>query len=277
MEPQPAGSVADMSTAVRDLASTDNGSDRNAVRPRPPVIAMRDISKVYGLGDTEVHALRSVNLTVERGDYLAIMGASGSGKSTLMNILGCLDVATVGRYHLAGVDVSDLSANELADIRNRRIGFVFQSFNLIARTSAVMNVEMPLVYGGMKRGARRRLAVDALTRVGLAERLEYFSNQLSGGQQQRVAIARAIITNPAMILADEPTGALDSISTREVLAIFDELNAEGRTVVVITHEDEVAQHAKRVIRLRDGLITDDTRRSPAGGLPPQAHQQETPS
>jgi putative ABC transport system ATP-binding protein len=266
-----------MSTAVRDLASTDNGSDRNAVRPRPPVIAMRDISKVYGLGDTEVHALRSVNLTVERGDYLAIMGASGSGKSTLMNILGCLDVATVGRYHLAGVDVSDLSANELADIRNRRIGFVFQSFNLIARTSAVMNVEMPLVYGGMKRGARRRLAVDALTRVGLAERLEYFSNQLSGGQQQRVAIARAIITNPAMILADEPTGALDSISTREVLAIFDELNAEGRTVVVITHEDEVAQHAKRVIRLRDGLITDDTRRSPAGGLPPQAHQQETPS
>jgi putative ABC transport system ATP-binding protein len=241
-------------------------------RPRPPVIAMRNVTKTYGVGDVEVHALRATTLTIERSDYIAIMGASGSGKSTLMNILGCLDVPTSGRYRLAGIDVSQLDGDAVADIRNRRIGFVFQSFNLIPRTSALANVEMPLVYGGMKRAERRNLAIRALTRVGLNHRLDYFPNQLSGGQQQRVAIARAIVTNPAMILADEPTGALDSTSTAEVLAIFDELNAEGRTVVVITHENEVALHAKRVIRLRDGVIVDDDRRAAVDGLPPRIHE-----
>jgi putative ABC transport system ATP-binding protein len=216
-------------------------------------------------------------LTIERGDYLAIMGASGSGKSTLMNILGCLDVPTSGRYWLAGFDVSQLDGNDIADVRNRRIGFVFQSFNLIPRTSALVNVEMPLVYGGMKRADRRELAVRALTRVGLENRLEHLPNQLSGGQQQRVAIARAIVTNPAMILADEPTGALDSTSSGEVLTIFDELNMEGRTVVVITHEDEVARHAKRVIRLRDGSIIDDVRYAPADGRPPLVNRALEPA
>jgi putative ABC transport system ATP-binding protein len=245
--------------------------------PRPPVIAMRDVTKTYGVGEVEVHALQATTLTIERRDYVAIMGASGSGKSTLMNILGCLDVPTSGRYRLAGVDVSRLDGNALADVRNRRIGFIFQSFNLIPRTTAFANVEMPLVYGRMKRPDRRSLAVRALTRVGLESRLDYFPNQLSGGQQQRVAIARAIVTNPAMILADEPTGALDSTSTAEVLAIFDELNVEGRTVVIITHEDEVARHAKRIIRLRDGLIVDDTRRAPVDGLPPRAEASLEPA
>ena len=238
-----------------------------ASRPRPPVIAMRNVTKTYGVGDVEVHALRETSLTIERGDYVAIMGASGSGKSTLMNILGCLDVPTSGRYRLAGVDVSELDDDDVADIRNRRIGFVFQSFNLIARTTRAG-----------QRGAAAGLRRDEAIRATGArqsrrspgsvwiDRLDHFPNQLSGGQQQRVAIARAIVTNPAMILADEPTGALDSTSTAEVLAIFDELNVEGRTVVVITHEDEVARHAKRVIRLRDGLIVGDKRNAPVDGL-----------
>ena len=250
------------------MSAIAEAPDLTPIRPRPPVISMRNVTKTYGQGDIEVHALRAVSLTIERGDYLAIMGASGSGKSTLMNILGCLDVPTSGRYWLAGFDVSQLDGNDIADVRNRRIGFVFQSFNLIPRTSALVNVEMPLVYGGMKRADRRELAVRALTRVGLEHRLEHLPNQLSGGQQQRVAIARAIVTNPAMILADEPTGALDSTSSGEVLTIFDELNMEGRTVVVITHEDEVARHAKRVIRLRDGSIIDDVRHAAADGRPP---------
>ena len=240
-------------------------------RPRPPVIAMHNVTKTYGVGDVEVHALRATTLTIERRDYIAIMGASGSGKSTLMNIIGCLDAPTSGRYRLAGIDVSQLDGDAVADIRNRRIGFVFQSFNLVPRTTALANVELPLVYGGMKRSERRELAVRALTRVGLDNRLDYFPNQLSGGQQQRVAIARAIVTNPAMILADEPTGALDSTSSAEVLAIFDQLNADGRTVVVITHEDEVARHAKRAIRLRDGVIIDDTRHAAVADLPPLLH------
>jgi putative ABC transport system ATP-binding protein len=261
-----------MSPTLHEPPALVDGPGRTQIRPRPPVIAMRNVTKTYGQGDIEVHALQHISLTIERGDYLAIMGASGSGKSTLMNILGCLDVPTSGRYRLAGVDVGHLGQNDVADIRNRRIGFVFQSFNLIPRTSALANVEMPLVYGGMKRADRRPLAVRALTLVGLADRLNHFPNQLSGGQQQRVAIARAIVTNPAMILADEPTGALDSTSSAEVLMIFDGLNMEGRTVVVITHEDEVARHAKRVIRLRDGSIVDDFRNAPADGLPPLARQ-----
>ena len=230
---------------------------------RPPVIALRNVTKVYGTGDVEVHALRGVSLTIERGDYVAVMGASGSGKSTLMNIVGCLDVPTDGRYRLAGVDVSTMSDDDLADVRNRRIGFVFQSFNLIPRTTALANVELPLVYGGMKRHPRRERARGALERVGLSDRLDHLPNQLSGGQQQRVAIARAIVTNPAMILADEPTGALDSTSTADVLGLFGELNREGRTIVVITHEADVAARARRVVRLFDGAIASDERRTDA--------------
>jgi len=217
------------------------------------------VSKVYGAGDVEVHALRSVSLTIERGEYVAVMGASGSGKSTLMNIVGCLDVPTSGRYRLAGIDVSTMSDDDLADVRNRRIGFVFQSFNLIPRTTALANVELPLVYGGMKRHARRERARGALERVGLVDRVGHLPNQLSGGQQQRVAIARAIVTNPAMILADEPTGALDSTSTADVLGLFEELNREGRTIVVITHEADVAARAQRVVRLFDGAVVSDER------------------
>jgi putative ABC transport system ATP-binding protein len=235
---------------------------------RPAVIDLRRISKVYGVGDVEVHALRNVTLGIDRGDFVAVMGASGSGKSTLMNLIGCLDVATAGRYRLAGTDVGRLTDDELATIRNRRIGFIFQSFNLIPRTSALSNVELPLVYAGVKRTERRARAIAALERVGLGDRIHHMPNQLSGGQQQRVAIARAIVTNPAIILADEPTGALDSTSTAEVLEIFEQLNIERRTVVVITHEDDVASRAKRIIRFRDGEIISDTRRAPVRGLPP---------
>ena len=230
-----------------------------AASARPPVVAIRNVSKVYGAGDVEVHALRAVSLVIERGDYVAVMGASGSGKSTLMNIVGCLDVPTSGRYRLAGTDVSTMSDDDLADVRNRRIGFVFQSFNLIPRTTALANVELPLVYGGMKRHARRERALAALERVGLSDRVGHLPNQLSGGQQQRVAIARAIVTNPAMILADEPTGALDSTSTADVLGLFGELNREGRTIIVITHEAEVASRARRIVRLFDGAVVADER------------------
>ena len=232
------------------------------------VIDLRNVSKVYGMGDVQVHALHDVTLHIERGDFVAIMGASGSGKSTLMNIIGCLDAPTRGGYRLDGVDVSQLSDSELADRRNRGIGFVFQSFNLIPRTTALANVELPLLYGGLKKGERRRRALAALAAVGLADRVQHHPSELSGGQQQRVAIARAIVTNPAIVLADEPTGALDSASTAEVLAIFSQLNSTGRTVVVITHEPEVAAIAKRVIRLRDGVILDDVRQAPHDGPPP---------
>ncbi len=237
------------------------------------VIDIRGATKVYGIGDIQVHALRGVSLQVERGDYVAIMGASGSGKSTLMNIIGCLDAPTEGEYYLDGADVNVLGDSELADIRNRGIGFVFQSFNLIPRTSALANVELPLMYAGMKRAARRERALAALAAVGLADRVQHHPNELSGGQQQRVAIARAIVTSPAIVLADEPTGALDSVSTAEVLQIFDQLNQFGRTVIVITHEREVADHAKRVVRLRDGSILDDTRQAPVVGVPPMTGER----
>jgi len=204
-----------------------------------------------------VHALRSVTLTIEDGEFVAIVGTPGSGKSTMMNILGCLDAPTSGRYRLDGVDVAGLSDNQLAAIRNRKIGFVFQSFNLVPRTSALTNVELPLVYAGVGRAARRRRAIEALDSVGMRQRLDHLPSELSGGQQQRVAVARAIVTNPSLILADEPTGNLDSASTDDVLGIFDELNDEGRTVVLITHEDHVAARARRVVRLADGRIVDD--------------------
>jgi putative ABC transport system ATP-binding protein len=222
------------------------------------MIELDGVTKVYGNGEVQVRALGPVDLLVEEGDFVAIMGPSGSGKSTMMNILGCLDVPSDGRYTLDGIDVSKLRDNKLASIRNTRIGFVFQSFNLIARTSAVRNVELPLVYAGV-RAQRRERALAALERVGLGERAGHMPNELSGGQQQRVAVARALVTNPAIILADEPTGNLDTTSTVEIMRLLEELNEAGRTVVLITHEPEVAEFAKRVVELRDGAIVRDVR------------------
>jgi putative ABC transport system ATP-binding protein len=237
--------------------------------PSRPVVDLRGVTKTYGAGEAVVHALAGVDLLVERGDYLAVMGASGSGKSTLMNIIGCLDEPTRGRYLLDGVDTRRLDETRQARIRNRKIGFVFQSFNLIPRTSALSNVELPLAYAGVKSGLRRERALEALQRVGLGDRLGHIPSQLSGGQQQRVAIARALVTNPVLLLADEPTGALDSRSTAEVLALFDEVNAAGRTLVVITHEQDVAAHAKRIVRMLDGRVAGDERRTPVSGPPPR--------
>jgi putative ABC transport system ATP-binding protein len=238
---------------------TDGPRRPPVVRPTRPVIRLDDVYKTYAIGDIEVHALQGVSLTIERGDFVAIMGPSGSGKSTLMNILGCLDQATSGRYLLDGVDVRRHDEEDLSIIRNRKIGFVFQSFNLIPRTTTLANVELPLIYAGVPKSERRARSVAALERVGMGERLDHQPSELSGGQQQRAAVARAIVTNPPLILADEPTGNLDSHSTSEVLDVFSELNRDGRTVVLITHEDDVAARARRVISLRDGEITEDRR------------------
>ncbi|HEY4152181.1 MAG TPA: ABC transporter ATP-binding protein [Pseudolysinimonas sp.] len=229
-----------------------------------PVLELRDIHQTYGTGEAAVAALRGINLTVDRGDYLAIMGPSGSGKSTLMNLLGCLDIATSGQYLLGGVDVHELDDRALAKVRNKQIGFVFQSFNLIQRMTALANVELPLVYGGVKRALRRELALEALDMVGLSDRVDHRPVALSGGQQQRVAIARALVTSPTIVLADEPTGNLDSQSTDDVLSILDSLSQAGRTIVVITHEEGVGAHAARVVSIRDGVIVDDHRNRPIG-------------
>jgi putative ABC transport system ATP-binding protein len=227
------------------------------------VIDVRRVSRVYRpAADLEVHALRDVSLRIGRGELVAIMGSSGSGKSTLMHILGCLDAPTAGRYLLDGIDVADAHEDDLSDLRNRKIGFVFQAFNLVPRTSALSNVELPLAYAGVPRAERRRRAEAALGAVGMAKRLDHLPSELSGGQQQRVAVARAIVTDPALVLADEPTGNLDSHTTEEVLRIFDELHEQGRTIVLITHEDEVAAHAGRVIRLGDGQVLSDSAHPP---------------
>jgi putative ABC transport system ATP-binding protein len=244
-----------------------------AVRPAPrqgprPIIEVRRLVKTYQLGLTAVHALRGVSFAIERRDFVAIMGASGSGKSTLMNILGCLDLPTRGRYLLDGIDVRTFDDFELAQIRNRKIGFVFQSFNLIPRTTALQNVELPLVYARVKPRERRQRALEALTEVGLSKRAGHYPNELSGGQQQRAAIARAMVSNPALILADEPTGNLDSVAGHEVVQTLCRLNAAGRTIVVITHEAEIASACKRTIVLHDGQITDDRRVAPVTAPPP---------
>jgi putative ABC transport system ATP-binding protein len=226
------------------------------------LLELTDVTKKYHLGDVDVPVLHGVSLRVDYGDSVAIMGSSGSGKSTLMNILGCLDRPTSGHYSIAGRDVSRLNRSELADVRNQTIGFVFQNFNLLSRTSALENVELPLIYAGVSTKERVRRARESLEKVGLASRLDHHPSQLSGGQQQRVAIARALVTNPKLILADEPTGNLDSRTSIEIMALFQGLGATGITVVLVTHEPDIAEYAKRVIVLKDGLVTDDRRQEP---------------
>jgi putative ABC transport system ATP-binding protein len=236
-----------------------------SVRPqrrgrRRPVIQVDDVRRTYQVtDDLAVHALDGVTVSIQRGEFVAIMGSSGSGKSTLMNMLGCLDMPTSGRYLLDGVDTRDMDEDEQSDLRNRKIGFVFQAFNLVPRTTALANVELPLSYAGLARGERRARATAALEAVGMGARLDHLPSELSGGQQQRVAVARAIVTNPSLVLADEPTGNLDSRSTLDVLDIFARLNGEGRTVVLITHENDVAARARRIVRLADGKVVSDVR------------------
>ena len=220
------------------------------------LIEMRALSRTYQLGAEEIHALRSIDLVIRQAEYVAIMGPSGSGKSTLMNIIGCLDRPSAGEYILDGTPVESMDDDQLASVRNKKIGFVFQTFNLLARTTALANVELPLVYARVPRVERRRMAEEALTHVGLGDRMNHQPNELSGGQRQRVAIARALVNKPSLLLADEPTGNLDSKTGEEILNLFHELHSNGNSIIMVTHEDEVAKHAQRVIHLRDGLIQD---------------------
>jgi putative ABC transport system ATP-binding protein len=235
---------------IQDLAPSSPGPDDS-------LIAIDHLTKVYQLGEVEVHALRGISLHVSKGEFVAVMGASGSGKSTFMNILGCLDKPTKGSYFLEGIDVAKLSRDELAAIRNKKIGFVFQGFNLLSRTSAIENVELPMFYSTVSNKLRKAKAIEALEKVGLGDRIHHYPNQLSGGQQQRVAIARSLVNDPSIILADEPTGNLDSRTSVEVMGIFQELNSHGITVILVTHEPDVAQFAKRHVVFRDGRIRAD--------------------
>jgi putative ABC transport system ATP-binding protein len=225
--------------------------------PGPLVIDIEDVTKLYRMGAEIVHALRGVALKVHRNEYMAIMGPSGSGKSTLMNMLGCLDTPTSGHYHFNGKDVSSMSDDELASIRNREIGFVFQTFNLLPRSTSLHNVELPLIYAGLPPAARRARAREALENVGLGDRMLHKPNELSGGQRQRVAVARALVNHPSILLADEPTGNLDSKTGEEIMQLFDQLYEQGNTIIVVTHEEDIARHARRAIRLHDGLIESD--------------------
>ncbi|MFT4840894.1 MAG: putative ABC transport system ATP-binding protein [Hyphomicrobiaceae bacterium] len=229
-----------------------------------PVIRTEGLTRSFSMGTTTVQALRGIDLTIERGEYVAIMGPSGSGKSTLMNLIGCLDTPTEGQYHLNGIAVAKLAEHELARIRNKEIGFVFQSFNLLARATALRNVELPLIYGGVSPRERRERAAEALREVDLDDRMDHRPNELSGGQRQRVSIARALVTKPALLLADEPTGNLDSKTSQEIMALFQRLYEAGNTIVVVTHEREIADHAQRVVTIRDGLVASDERNDERG-------------
>lgn len=219
-----------------------------------PIIKTTDLRKTYQMGTTEVHALAGVSLEIQKNEYVAIMGPSGSGKSTFMNLIGCLDTPTSGQYILNSEDVSKMDDSELAEVRNREIGFIFQTFNLLARTDCLSNVELPLIYSGIKASERRDRAAETLRKVGLGDRLDHKPNELSGGQRQRVAIARALVNQPAILLADEPTGNLDTTTGEEIMLLFEELNRMGNTILLVTHEDDIARHARRIIRLRDGVI-----------------------
>jgi len=222
-----------------------------------PIIKVRDISRIYKVGLETIYALRSISLDIYKNEYVALMGSSGSGKSTLMNVLGCLDTASGGSYFLNGVDVSHMTDNELAEIRNKQIGFVFQTFNLLPRSTALDNVALPLIYAGFSKDEREARAMKALQDVGLGDRVTHRPNELSGGQRQRVAIARALVTRPAIILADEPTGNLDSKTSYEIMALLEEIHQRGNTVILVTHEEDIARHAHRIVRLKDGLVEKD--------------------